>query len=293
MNNTKPYQAPVDRLLQDIEFHDFGKEWPDYLALYGFTAADLPELIRLSLDEEPSDCENDEWMLHGLIAVAQLAPKSAIDLYLQQIQVFFDDYLLLEESSRLCRNVGKIAIEPCASFLQNTAEDEWSRIAVVDGLEAIAKSDADSRDTCVQVMMNQLSLYKLENSPLVPSALVDNLVALQAVEAADLIESAFTDVGLDEMRTGSWPAVQVKLGLKSKSDFSPEELKPNLPPKIVEIRELLDQLATFQPPTKRVKTQFGRNQEPLNFSNQTALQPKNPGFGSSQPRQKKNKKKKR
>ena len=293
MNDTNPYQAPVDRLLQEIEFNNFRKEWPDYLALYGFTAADLPELIRLSLDEEPPDCQNYEWMLHGLIAVAQLDPKSAINLYLQQIHLFIGDILLLEESSRLCRKVGKIAIEPCASFLQNTAEDEWSRVAIVDGLEEIAKSDADSREACVQVMINQLSFYKLEVSAVVTSALVDNLAELQAVEAADLIESAFADGDLDEWRTGSWPAVQVRLGLKSESDFSPEELKSTPPPQVVAIREALDQLAGFQPSMKRVKTQSGSKQELLNFSNQAALQPKNPGFGSSQPRQKKNKKKKR
>ncbi len=286
MNNSPVYQTPVDNLLQPIEFSHRQREWLDYPTLYGLTAADLPELVRLSLDENPPNCENYEWMLHGLIAVLQLDPTMAIGLYLQQLHKFPDDELLLEEASRICQKVGRIAIEPCAIFLKNIAEDEWTRIAVADGLEEIAKSYPDCRDACVQAMIAQLSLYKVETSESLNSTLVDNLAELKAFEAADLIAEVFVNCDLDEWRTGSWPSVQVRLGLKSKSDFSAKELKATPPPQILAIRESLDRLNEFN-------AQSRNQQLPLNFSNQAAHPPQYKGFGSSLPRQKKNKQKKR
>jgi hypothetical protein len=293
MANSSPYQAPVDQLLQEIEFTTYQQKWPDYVGIYGFTAADIPELKRLSLDEEPPACQNYEWMIHGLRAVTQLDPTASIDLYLQQLSVFIDDEFLWEEATAISLTAGKTAIAPYTKFLNNTAENEWARMSIVDGLEEIAKADPDSRDACVQVLIDQLRMYKLPENEILNSAIVDNLAQLKAVEAADLIEEVFTHGDLDEWRTGSWPAVQVQLGLKSESDFSPEELKATPPPHILAIRESLDQLQTAQPKFKPVKPSAKYKQQLLDFSNQAALKPKNAGFGSAYPRPKKNKQKKR
>lgn len=293
MNKSNPYQAPVDQLLQEIEFTPYREEWPNYLELYGLTTADIPELKRLSLDKEPATCQNYEWMIHGLRAVAQLDPIASIDLYLQQLRIFIDDDFLRDEADAISRKAGKQAIEPFTHFLKNTAENEWARVSIADGLEEIAKADPDSRAACVQVMMDQLRMYKLPENEILNSTLVDNLAQLKAVEAANLIEEVFAHGDLDEWRTGSWPAVQVRLGLKSESDFSPEELKATPPPNILAIREALDLLQTATPPFKAVQQSAKYKQQPLDFSNQAALKPKSAGFGSAQSRPKKNKQKKR
>ncbi len=290
MTDSLPYQAPVDQLLRLEDLTSSKEEWPNYPALYGLTVADLSELMRLSLDEEPVDVENYEWMIHGLRAVAQLDLTATIDLYLQQLQLFVGDDLLWEEVDQVCRMVGEEAIEPCARFLQNTAEDEWSRRTVVAGIEEIAKFYSDCRGACIQVMVDQLRLYKLEINNVVNSSLVDSLTQLQAVEAAEAIEAAFADGELDEWLTGSWPSVQVKLGLKSESDFSDEELKPTPPPQILAIRESLDQIVSMQEELSKVQARSEWKPKPINFSNQAALPPKKPGFGGSGVRSKKNKK---
>jgi hypothetical protein len=294
MSDSRPYQAPVNQLLQEVEGCEFFQDkWLDYPQLFGFTTADLPELIRLGLDEHPVGCdENGEWMFHALIAVAQLDPMAAIDLYLQQVQIFPEDDLFLCEAEAICRNAGKAAIEPCARFLQDTEQDEWYRTSISDGIAAIAEADPESRDACVKVLMDQLRLYKLPDSDVVISALVDNLAKLKAVEAADLIQEVFENVDLDEFRTGSWPAVQVELGLKSESDFSPEELGSTPPPHIMAIRESLERLEELQE-FQRMQETFAQKQPPLNFSLPKAAKPKSAGFGSVQPRPKKNKPKKK
>jgi hypothetical protein len=294
MSDSQTYQSPVNQLLKEIEgYKFFQNKWLDYPKLFGFTKDDLPELIRLGLDEDPVGCdENGEWMFHALIAVAQLDPVAAIDLYLQQLQIFPEDDLLMNEAEAICRNAGKAAIEPCRRFLQDIEQDEWYRMVVSDGIAAIAEDDPGSRDACVKVLMDQLHLYKLPDSDVVISALVDNLVKLKVVEAADLIQEVFENVDVDEFRTGSWPAVQVKLGLKSEADFTPEELKSTPPPQIMAIRESLEQLEKLQNLQRRQEA-FAPKQSPLNFSLPKTVKPKSVGFGSTQPRPKKNKPKKK
>jgi Protein of unknown function (DUF1186) len=275
MTNSLLYRSPVDQLLQAIELNPFAAKWPDYLTLYGLAATDLPELMRLSLDEDPPKCKNDAWMFHALIAVTQLDPVVAIDLYVQQLYVFAGDELLWEAATRVCRMAGKAAIEPCAHFLQDLNGHEWSRSSVIEGLETIVEMYPDCREACVQVMFGQLHRYQLETSNVVNSALVDALTELQVVEAAGLIEEVFKNCELDEYRTGSWPSVQVRLGLKSESDFTEKELKATPPPAIVSIMKSLGQLTEIQAQLKETKTRS----EPKPMFKQAALSPKKPGFG--------------
>jgi hypothetical protein len=301
MTSPQPYNAPVDQLLQAIDFTDSRETWPDYPSLYGLTIADLPELMRLSVDPKPPGNKDDnghlEWMIHALRTVAQLDPTKAIDLYLQQLQVFEGDDYIWEEARAICRIAGVEAIAPLTTFLRNTAADEWSRVSVIDGLEEIAIADPQYRDACVQSLIEQLRLHKQEPSEAVNSALVDNLARLKALEAADLIAEVFATGELDEFRTGSWPAVQVRLGLKSESDFSPDELKATPPPQILAIREDLDRfqssdaLRSVSNRTVRPKKKASSN--PLVFPNPTPNKPKSMGFGASEYRPKKNQPKKR
>ncbi len=301
MTNSAAYQAPVNQLLQPIDFKYSPEPWPDYPTLYGLTAADLPELTRLSLDLEPADCENYEWMTHALRAIMQIDRTTAIDLYLQQLHLFPDDDVIWDEVTLICQIVGATAIEPLAAFLKNTAEDEWSRKAVIDGLEELAKFDPTCLDACVQVLIEQLRLYKLETNNVVNSSLVDSLTQLQAIEAADLIEEVFANFELDEWLTGSWPSVQVELGLKSASDFTTEELKPTPPPQILAIRKSLDQLSKFTELEEMARMQSERKQKPVDFVKGAVLPPKKAGFGGMENRSpkvqaklsKKNKPKKR
>jgi hypothetical protein len=293
MTNSAAYQAPVNQLLQPIDFKYSPEPWPDYPTLYGLTAADLPELTRLSLDLEPADCENYEWMTHALRAIVQIDRTTAIDLYLQQLHLFPDDDVIWDEVTLICQIVGATAIEPLAAFLKNTAEDEWSRRAVVEGFEKLPQFYPDCRDACVQVLVEQLRLYKLETTDVVNSSLVDSLTNLKAIEAADLIEEVFANFELDEFLTGSWPAVQVELGLKSASDFTAEELQPTPTPQILAIRKSLDLLAGFGQSVEMDRLLSVQKQKPIDFGKGTVLPPKKAGFGGMENRSKKNKPKKR
>jgi hypothetical protein len=230
MSDSHSYQHPVAQLLLLKETTNWQDEWIDYSARYGLTTADVPELIRLSWDEQPLNCEADEWAVHSLRAIVQLDPDVGLNLYLEQLQKFPDDDYLHEEISGICQRVGAIAIDPLVRLMgDSTHQHQWSRSTAANGLEHIAKVYPECRETCVQALIEQLQRYREEeNDDFLNSTLADNLIHLKAVQASSLLADVFENGEIDELLTGTWAAAQVELGLKQESDFSPEELKPTL-----------------------------------------------------------------
>jgi Protein of unknown function (DUF1186) len=246
MPEPRPYQDPVAKLLSLDVITQADEEWIDYATNFGLSTADLPELTRLSWDEEPPNCDSGEWVTHSLRAIVQLDPAAGIDLYLKQLEQFPQDDFLHEEMNGIGRQVGEIGIEPLVKCLKDGTQDAWVRSTAAQGLEAIGRSLPECRATCVQALTEQLQSYREQDDEILNSMLVDNLIDLKAVEAAPLIEEVFANRAIDEWLTGSWAAVQVELGLKQKSDFSPAELKPTPPEHILKIQQALN----LAPPNK-------------------------------------------
>jgi predicted component of type VI protein secretion system len=70
----------------------------------------------------------------------------------------------------------------------------------------------------------------------------------------------FANREIDEMLTGSWAAVQVSLGVKQASDFSPEDLKPKMPLNLLQLQKTLFELVERQmsiAPVRPVAKGFG------------------------------------
>jgi hypothetical protein len=283
MTESHSYQHPVSQILHLKEATSWEDDWLDYTEMLGLTTADIPELIRLSWDQEPLDFEVEEWGVHAIRAVIQLDSEVGLNLYIDQLKKFPDDDWLHEEVSGISKRVGAIAIKPFVELLKDPSQELWLRSTAANGLQEVAKAYPECRDACVQATIAQLHHYQQQDDGVINSILVDTLIQLKAVEAASLIEQVFANCEIDEWLTGSWASAQVKLGLKQESDFSPEDLKPKPPEKILAIREMLDA--------------FEKNRN-VNDWNQRSLMPTKPvakGFGlSKQGKQSnKNKKKKR
>ena len=277
MSLTHTYQDPVAKLiyLEDTKWND--EHWLDYVNKLGLKIADLPELNRLSWDEDllDDDHKSISYGIHALRASVQIDPEVGIKLYIEQLQKFPDDDWLHEEIYGISRNAGAKASEPFSKMLTDPNQDERLRVTFANGLEEIGKTHPASRDACVKALMGQLQNYHVQDGDYLNSVLVSNLIQLKAVEAVNLIEEVFANRELDEWGTGSWAEAQVSLGLKQESDFSPEELVPKPPKNMLAIREMIDNLAKLRDIEEREKR---------------SLTPKKPtakGFGSN-----KNKKKK-
>jgi hypothetical protein len=301
MTDSLPYQLPVAPLLQlDIPTW-WNKPWLDYGATCGLTVADIPELTRLVWDEAPVHFEGldatSDWVVHAFRGIVQLDPVVGLDLYLMLLDEFPEDDWLCEEFFGIARYVGAEAIEPVSDFLANHRKNEWSRIATANLLEELAQVRPEIRNSCIAVLMDQLKRYRQEVDNTVYSSLIGNLVQLKAVEAVDLIGDVFAHREVDEFVMGSWPWIQVELGVKRESDFSPEELLPKESDYILAIREAHEekqQLGKMAAELLDISRSLGpsRSISPANPSMMpTPRKPASSGFGAAQTGKKAKKKK--
>ncbi|MEB3358588.1 MAG: DUF1186 domain-containing protein [Synechococcales bacterium] len=248
----EPYTNPVARLLTFGSTGSYKpKEWPNYIEEAGLTATDVPELIRMAtdprFDEVASDEDEDEdeevekdavWApVHAMRALGQLRAEAAIAPLLTLFPL--DDDFFRENLPGVFGLIGPAAIAPLANFLDDSTQDRWARVLANDCLEQVALHFPETRPDCVTILTDQLVKYREREDEILDSSLIDTLVHLQAKEAAPLIGEVFAAKDVDEFLTGSWPMVQVQLGLKQESDFTPEELEPEPPESVIRLRRFL------------------------------------------------------
>jgi hypothetical protein len=211
-----PYEPPVSQLLSLGEV-GFGDSWLDSAAL-GITPAHVPELIRLLLDEDlywASSESAEAWAtIHAWRALGQLGAVDAISPLLELLGWDDDADWALEEIPRVLGMIGLAALEPARAALARLARDDktWAAGAAATALVEIAKGFPDQRGTVVAAIQHQLRWWARQG-PDVNALLVGALVDLTAVEAAPLIEEAFSRGAVDETFIGDWEDVQIELGL--------------------------------------------------------------------------------
>ena len=89
-----------------------------------------------------------------------------------------------------------------------------------------------------------------QNPPALNGSLINDLIKLEAIETATLMESAYRAERVDMMMSGPWASVQVALGLKAASDFTEEELQVPLdamPEPLQKLRATIMGLASRKP----------------------------------------------
>lgn len=249
--STTDYTGNVAKLLT---FGDCSKmdwdDWPDYLSEVGLQSEEIPELIRMATDPAFDEMEDDRlevWApIHAWRALAQLKAEAAI-VPLTTILNKDSDWVW-EELPKVYSMIGPAAIPGLANFIGDPSQDESARNTAVDCLKEIALAHPESRDACVAAMIQQLEAFA-ENDNGLNTILIADLMDLKATEAAPAIEKAFAAERVDEFMVGSWPAVQIDLGLKQETDFSPDELKPKVPEYLTDVRKMLDMYeASLQQP---------------------------------------------
>ncbi|MDX2240888.1 MAG: hypothetical protein NW224_09410 [Leptolyngbyaceae cyanobacterium bins.302] len=255
------YQEPVSKLLTYGDYLELSQDSePNYIERFGLTEQDIPELIRMATDAELNELDSDlseVWApLHAWHALGQLRAEAAIE---PLIGLFGSgDEYVYEEMPEIFGKIGGAAIPALGTYLADDSQDVWALITAADCLREIASNHPDHRAAAIAALVNQLESYA-NNDPNLNSTLINNLVLLKAVEAAPLIEQAFTTDEIDEFLTGSWAQIQVDLGLKQKEDFSPEELKPKVPPQLAAFHQNMEKLA------KAFDIQTQQHQKPKGF----------------------------
>ena len=205
------------------------ESWPDYIEELGITAEHIPELIRMATDEALNDAEVESlevWApVHAWRCLGFLKAIEAIEPLLGLFTG--EEYAdwTREEIPWVLGMIGERAIAPVSLFLASRKHDIWDRIAMVSAFEYIALLHPEIKETCIKKLASQLADFRY-NSEELNAFLVSTLVELEAVSKANLIERVYASDQVDETICGTWPSVQVDLGLAKEEDFDPSELKP-------------------------------------------------------------------
>jgi hypothetical protein len=240
------YQPPVNKLLTYGDCRKI-KGIPDYLEL-GFTDEHIPELIQMSVDPDLNwgDSESLEvWApIHAWRVLGQLKAQVAI---VPLINLFheLEDSDWTQELHEVLANIGPTTLPHLRTYLADATHGLYPRAGVVETFPYIARQHLETRDTCIDILKNQLEKFEgneRELNAFIIWALADDL---KAVDVAPLMEKAFEAKRVDKTIVGNWYSVQVALGLKlpnKKLETDKEmdaEFKKMFGP-IIELRELME-----------------------------------------------------
>ncbi|NEQ33578.1 MAG: hypothetical protein F6K04_21710 [Leptolyngbya sp. SIO4C5] len=247
--SSQSYTPPVDQLLEYQEcLEKQASDWPNYPAEFGLTSEHVPDLIRMAMDEALWDSEEKlqcwaPW--HALRSLAQLQAGEAAAALVPLFD--FEDDWLPPELIAAFSMLGEPAFESLTSYIaaDREADDEIGVITAVEALGELAKKSVQLRTPIVEFMQTQLEQFQSQSAGL-NGILVQELVELQVTAAAPLIEQVYQQGPVDQLFAGSWPRIQIALGLAQESDFSEEELKPQLPEGMEEFMEALEQFEAFE-----------------------------------------------
>jgi hypothetical protein len=225
------YQPPVSNLLTFGEAEPFLKDWSKYVQRLGFTSDHIPELIKLMMDEDlwfsAPDAVVGSATIHAWRSLAQLGALEMIPPVLELSNRYEDDDWLLDELPSIIRVLGRAVIPQVEVELANLAHLEHTRIVLAEGLFKISEDDPTEVDRCIAIARKQLESYR-ENGDRVNGMLVEILVHYKVMDALPLIEEVYQSGKVDDLFAGTWPSIQVTLGLKQESDFRPDELQHRL-----------------------------------------------------------------
>ncbi len=227
------YTQPVAALLNYADCRKLDSDhpnWVDYPQQFGFTAADIPELVQMAIDPEISQLDSDRievWAsVHAWRALAQLQATEAIE---PLIKLFGqDDDWLMIDMPKVFSRIGATAVAPLIACVSDNERDVEARILAVNCLTRIAMDHPDLREQCVQAIVHELEQFET-NSEEINTMLINSILDLKLAEAAPLVEQVYASGQVDQFMVGTWASVQVELGLKRQEDFSPQELQPPMP----------------------------------------------------------------
>lgn len=227
------YPPPVSQLLTRGA-PDPGR-WPDYLKL-GFKAEHVPDLIRMATDWDlhHGDPESPAVYapVHAWRALGQLRTAEAVGPLLELLdegEEEDDDYILGEVPIVLGM-IGPPAVPALAAFLSDPARGPWARNGVANAFGELVREHPEARAECAAVLARQLEQPE-KNPPDLNGWIIAELVTMKAVEAAPLMERAYTAGLVDEDVNGSWDHVAYDLGLTDTPPAEPRHdfgLPPNL-----------------------------------------------------------------
>lgn len=195
--------------------------WPNYPAQFDLTAADIPWLIAMAVDEhtrqeegeDPTDYRN----MHAWRSLGQLHAVEAIPALLGILR-WVDDYndeWTDEELPEVFAMLGADVIAPLSDYLANPENLLWARVAAVTSLEHIAREHPETAEDCARALARTLEQYASNDLDL-NGFIVEALSKIRRPETYALVEQAFQADRVEQNIDGDWEDFQVRVGLLEK-----------------------------------------------------------------------------
>lgn len=224
------YGPPVDQLLRMGEnFEDPEGGWHDYLGM-GIGPEHIPDLIRMAVDEDlnNADSESDEvwapihaWRALGLLRAEQAIPV-LVGILAKQMDDVFDDWVT-EELPEIFGMIGPVAIPELSKVLEREDAGSYARGDASRSLVEIAKQHPGEYPGIVATMAGALERAEWHDRDF-NGFLVSDLIALEAREAAEVIERAYAGGFVDDSICGTWYDVWFQLEMEGEPPPRTERL---------------------------------------------------------------------
>jgi len=264
---THSYTPPADQLLTYTSLKGKGP-LPEisYVEKFGLGPEHIPELIRMATDEDlaSEDATDLEYYatIHAVYVLAELHAESAIEplLALFDTSSAIDNEWMLETLVDFFTIIGPVALPSLEQFLADPSYNESAQSYVAETIGKIAKKHPQARMECIAVVTRRLEAFEV-NHPELNASLIGDLLKMNVVEAAPLIERAYASGRVDEFFYGDWNEAQYELGLKERPPI--KERFPILPAPSAPLRSplstakvLAPQPSKKSPPSKKAKTKM-------------------------------------
>lgn len=224
---------PISMLLELGEpkySHEF--VWPNYRS-YGIGREHIPALISIATNQSLITAIDESnphvWApIHAWHALGQLEAQEAIEPLMQLFHLVPDNDWVIEEMPDVFALFGPKAFQPLADYLSNPHYPIYSRMVAATSLMEMALVHSQVRDQSIAVLADHLSRYE-HNSPGMNGVLIANLIGLEAVEQAGLIQKVFARGKVDRFIVGDWRDIKHRLYRSSKTerDLSTGEFPKN------------------------------------------------------------------
>jgi hypothetical protein len=170
------YSPPVDRLLSYGKA-SIDKDWPNYVEQFGFTEADIPELLRLAADDSLTEGDEDDpknWgPIHALRVLGQLRSPSAVGPLIKVFKLYDDWDWFNEEVIDVFHLIGPAAIPELSAYFSNDDNDMYNRIVVANTLQKIGNTLKPEKDVLKYSSKNSSSIKKRHRGEWLFSFLLD------------------------------------------------------------------------------------------------------------------------
>ena len=195
--------------------------WPDYVAGYGLTEADGPELLRVLFDQALADADPADpvvWAeIHAWRALGQLRLVAAVGPLLDFaiLNDKRDDDTATDELPTAFGLIGAAAIPMLADFLNDPSVQTTPATIAMYGLNKIAARHPEHRATCIGILVHGLQT-PVDRNPSTLGFAVGALLNMGAVEAIDPIREAFRQGAVDISIVSDIEDVEIELGLRKQ-----------------------------------------------------------------------------